>query len=445
LDIMGFLPSFGNFAFTIGAFIVALSVIVAIHEYGHYIVGRLSGIHAEVFSLGFGPVIWSRNDKHGTKWQIAALPFGGYVKFFGDSSAASGKDGETISTLSKEELRRTMHGAPLWARFLTVLAGPVFNFILSIILLTGLALATGVGTYPPVIEKVHALPDGLNELQAGDQLLAINGVKYPQAEYFYEFLETLPVARQLDYTVLRNGREITVSGPALSPTRVASVTPGWAAEKAGIKMDDVIMAIDGQDVFEFGQIIPLIEKSAGNPVVVKLWRDGQILEVTLKATQRDIPKADNSFETRYLMGVSGEFFFTPATRSPGLGEALSMGADRTWGIVTQSLSGLYHMVAGKISSCNISGPIMIAKISGQMASQGLVDFIFFIALLSTAIGLMNLFPVPVLDGGHLVFFAYEAVTGKPPSDGALRILMTVGLVLILSLMVFAVTNDLFCP
>lgn len=445
MDFMGILPSFGSFAFTIVAFIVALSIIVAIHEYGHYIIGRLSGIHAEVFSLGFGPVIWARDDKHGTKWQIAAIPLGGFVKFLGDSSAASGKDGEMISTLSKAELRRTMHGAPLWARFLTVLAGPVFNFIFSIILLTGLALSTGIRTHPPVIETVHQLPGGVNELQAGDKLVAINGVAFPEAQGFAAFADALPTTRQLDYTVLRDGREITVLGPPLSPPRVAHVTPGWSAEAAGIKKGDVVLAIGGQEVFEFGQMIPLINASAGAPTVIKLWRGGEILEVTIKATQRDLPRADNSFDTRYLMGVSGGQFFDAATRNAGIGEALGIGVDRTWGIITQSLSGLYHMVAGKISSCNISGPITIAKVSGQMAQQGVANFIFFIALLSTAIGLMNLFPVPVLDGGHLVFFAYEAVTGKPPSDKALRILMTVGLVMILSLMVFAITNDLRCP
>ena len=128
------IPQFGGFAFTILAFVVALSIIVAIHEYGHYIVGRWSGIHAEVFSLGFGPVLASRVDKHGTKWQFAALPFGGYVKFLGDADAASGKDAVAIDALDAQERRRSMHGAPLWARAATVAAGPIFNFILSILI-----------------------------------------------------------------------------------------------------------------------------------------------------------------------------------------------------------------------------------------------------------------------------------------------------------------------
>ena len=445
MELAGLIPTFGNFAFTIAAFVIALSVIVAIHEYGHYIVGRWSGIHADVFSLGFGPVVWSRHDKHGTKWQIAALPFGGYVKFMGDSSAASGKDGEVISTLTKEELRRTMHGAPLWARFATVLAGPVFNFILAIIVFAGLALSSGVASYPPTIETIHQLPSDEYGLQAGDKLFAINGIELPDEEGYSDFTEALPITPTLDYTVIRDGAKVTVLGPQLSPPRVAHVSPGWAAEAAGLKEGDVILAIGDQEVFEFGQMIPIINDTKGEPTVLQIWREGEVVEITIEAQKRDLPKSDNSFDTRYIIGISGTSFFTSAVENIGLGDSIVIGGERTWGVITQSISGLYHMVTGAISSCNMSGPIGIAKVSGQMASQGGESFIFFIALLSAAVGLLNLFPIPVLDGGHLVFFAYEAVTGKPPSDKALQIMMTTGLVLILSLMVFAVTNDLFCP
>ena len=151
MDIFSLIPQFGGLLYTVLAFVVALSVIVAVHEYGHYIVGRWSGIHAEVFSIGFGPVLWSRIDKHGTRWQIAILPLGGYVKFLGDANAASGKDSsamEEITEQSPEELRRTMHGAPLWARAATVAAGPIFNFVMSILVFGLIFWSQGVSREP---------------------------------------------------------------------------------------------------------------------------------------------------------------------------------------------------------------------------------------------------------------------------------------------------------
>jgi regulator of sigma E protease len=172
---MEFIPDFGGLAFTLVAFIAALSIIVAIHEYGHYIVGRWSGIHAEVFSIGFGPVLFARTDRHGTKWQLAALPFGGYVKFLGDADAASGKDAAAIDALDVEERRRSMHGAPLWARSATVAAGPVFNFILSILIFASVLMIAGRPAEEPVVGTPAALPADMATLEAGDLITSIDG------------------------------------------------------------------------------------------------------------------------------------------------------------------------------------------------------------------------------------------------------------------------------
>jgi regulator of sigma E protease len=159
----------------------------------------------------------------------------------------------------------------------------------------------------------------------------------------------------------------------------------------------------------------------------------------------DLPSPDGGFETRWLIGVTGGLFFDPEITRVGPGTALLAGGETVVNVVQTSLSGLWHMITGAISSCNLQGPIGIAETSGAAASQGLDSFFWFVAVLSTAVGLLNLFPIPVLDGGHLLFHAFEAVTGRPPSDRAMRIFMTVGLTLILSLMLFALTNDLFCP
>jgi regulator of sigma E protease len=446
VDIFGLIPSFGGFVWTVAAFIVALSVIIAIHEYGHYIVGRWSGIKAEVFSIGFGPVLASRTDRHGTKWQIAALPFGGYVKFLGDAGAASDKDEEVMAGLTEDEKRHSMHGAPLWARAATVFAGPAFNFILSFLIFAILLLVRGTAADPITVADIRPLPGAAEYgLRSGDVILAVEGRDVPDTEGFSTFADSVDPAPTLTYTVERDGREIDVEGPWLYPPIVAGTTPDWAADRAGLKEGDVITAIDGRPIFDFGELRDLVGNSDGQPLRLDVWRGGEVIPFTLTPARRDIPLAEGGFETRWLIGLSGGLAFDPALETPSIPEALAYGADQTAFIVRSSLSGLYHMVAGKISTCNLSGPIGIAETSGQAASQGWVSFVWFIAMLSTAVGLINLFPIPILDGGHLVFYAFEAMTGRPPSDRALKYLMAGGLTIMLALMLFSVGNDLICP
>lgn len=443
MDLTQLLPQFGSFAFTIVSFVVALSIIVAIHEYGHYIVGRWSGIKAEVFSLGFGPVLWSRMDRHGTRWQIAALPFGGYVKFLGDSNAAS----VGAEAVAEEEKRRTMLGAPLWARAATVAAGPIFNFILSIAIFTGVILWQGQTADPLTYESAGDLgPTFVNQLQKGDQILAIAGVPTPGAEDFEGYLDKLPVQPELAYTVSRGGTETTVQGPWPYPPLVKALSPNSAAYDSGMKVGDVITAVDGQPIFAFQQLIDAVTAAGGRSLVLDVWRDGQMRTFTMTPRRMDVPQGDGSFKTRWLIGITGGLFFEPMTEPVGPWTALTAGAAQLWYILTSSLSGLGHMVTGAISSCNLSGPIGIAQTSGAMASQGASSFIWFVAVLSAAVGLLNLLPVPVLDGGHLMFHAYEAISRRAPSDRALRVLMAAGLTILLSLMIFAVANDLvLCP
>ena len=446
MDLAGLIPTFGNIIWTIAAFVAALSVIVAIHEYGHYIVGRWSGIKAEVFSIGFGPVLASRIDRHGTKWQVAALPFGGFVKFLGDAGAASDKDEAVMDGLSREERRATMHGAPLWARTLTVAAGPVFNFILSFLIFAVLIMYRGVAADPITVDELRALPEApVAGLQSGDVILEVEGEPVPATDDFSTFARDIPPSPELTYTVERDGQVIEVPGPWLYPIYVTSVTPNWAADEAGLEVGDVITAVDGAGIFDFEQLRELVGDSDGAALTLDVWREGEMLEFTLTPARRDLPLPDGGFETRWLIGLSGGLAFEPASTTPSLGEAAAYGVEQIRFIITSSLSGLYHMVAGKISTCNLSGPIGIAETSGQAASQGWFSFVYFIALLSTAVGLINLFPIPVLDGGHLVFYAFEAVTGRPPSDRALKYLMVGGLTLMLALMLFSVGNDLVCP
>ncbi|MFK7744010.1 MAG: RIP metalloprotease RseP [Roseobacter sp.] len=460
MDIMALIPQFGGLIWTLAAFILALSVIVAIHEYGHYIVGRWSGIHADVFSIGFGPILYSRVDKRGTRWQIAALPFGGYVKFAGDANAASGKDEDAMAQAQTDpaRLRATMHGAPLWARSATVAAGPIFNFALSILVFAGVMMVNGVSKDPLTVGELRPLPldarweqpgeENTPRLLPGDEIIGINGGVLPSTEdpeAYRAFIDSLPFDPALGYLVSRDGEEIGVLGPYVSPPLVTGLSPQSAAIRAGVEIGDVVVAVNGDRIFAFEELRTAVEGGNGETLALTLWRNGQNVDVDLTPKRVDEPQDDGGFVTHWRIGIAGGLAFEPATQTPSVGEALSSGVQQTWRIINGSLSGLGHMITGAISTCNLSGPIGIAQTSGAMASQGADNFIWFIAVLSTAVGLLNLFPVPALDGGHLVFYAYEAVSGKPPSDKALRVLMTFGLATVLTLMLFALGNDIFCP
>ena len=449
MDIVSLIPQFGGLIWTIVAFILALSVIVAIHEYGHYIVGRWSGIHADVFSIGFGPVLWSRHDRRGTKWQVAALPFGGYVKFAGDSNAASGKDVAAMEAAARdpEAFRSTMHGAPLWARTATVAAGPVFNFVLSILVFAAVAFIGGQDREPLTVGALEPLPVETRGLEPGDVLLEVGGVPVPArtSDAYSEFLDTIPKEPVLTYRVLRNGVETEVQDAYLLPALVSGLSPQSAALDVGMAVGDVVTAIDGTPVFAFSQLKDAVESSDGRVLQLDVWRNGQELTFALAPKRRDEPQADGGFRTEWRIGVASGLSIEPARESLGPGASLLRGVQRTGDIISGSITGLWHMIAGNIGTCNLSGPVGIAQVSGQMASQGVLSFVVFIAVLSTAVGLLNLFPIPALDGGHLVFYAYEAVVGRPPSDSALRFLMTIGLTLVLSLMIFALWNDFRCP
>ncbi len=441
----GLIPSFGSAAFTILAFVVALSVIVAVHEYGHYIVGRWTGIKAEVFSLGFGPVLFARTDRHGTRWQVAALPFGGYVKFLGDANAAS--IGGAEARVPRAERRHTMLGAPIWARALTVAAGPAFNFLFSILLFLALIMTQGRPSDPLTVASLAPLPPAYGQgLLAGDEVLAIAGLPITAEGGFEGDPAALPPEPVLDWTVRRGGEELVVPGPHPVPTLVAGVNPDSAAWDAGLQAGDVVTAVGGEPVVAFDQLVEAVIASQGAPLRLTVWRAGEELEFTLLPRRTDLPLPEGGFETRWLIGLTGGAVFEPVTETPGLPAALGASVAQIWFIITSSLSGIAHMVTGAISTCNLSGPVGIAETSGAMASQGAATFLSFVAVLSTAVGLMNLFPIPVLDGGHLVFHAWEAVAGKPPGDRALRVLMAAGLSVILTLMAWAVANDLFlCP
>lgn len=444
MDLTQILPALGGTAWTLIFFVLALSVIVAIHEYGHYIVGRWCGIHAEVFSLGFGPVLFARTDRHGTKWQIAALPFGGYVKFLGDANAASvGSDG----TVPESELRRTMIGAPLWARAATVAAGPIFNFILAIAIFAGYLMWNGTERNPLTYGSAPELPAiYTSELLPGDEIITIGGIPMNDDDPSTGTTDDIPVSATVDYEIIRDGTEMTVTGPFPILPLVLGVAPRSAADDAGVKVGDFITAVDGEPMIAFRDVIVAKDQAGEKPLELTVQRGEETLTLAMSPRRVDLPLAEGGFEQRYLVGINGGLFFEGERDSVGLWTAVKSGSWQLWQRITTSLSGLWHMLTGAISSCNLSGPVAIAQTSGSLAQQGAGSFVLFIGILSAAVGLLNLFPIPVLDGGHLVFHAYEAVARRKPSEFALRVLMSGGLAIIGTLMVFALLNDLvLCP
>ena len=433
----------GGTVWTVAFFVIALSVIVFVHEYGHYIVGRWSGIHSEVFSIGFGPVLFSRTDKRGTRWQVAAIPFGGYVKFLGDADGSSVRKAD-VSGLSAAERRHTMAGAPLWARAATVVAGPFFNFILTFVLLAGLALAIGVPREEPTVGAMRAFPFEGPSLQEGDVIRAVEGQPTPDWERFAAVTDGLKGKALVAYTVQRGSEEMVVNGPHPLAPVIGDVQLRSAAMDAGLQEGDVILKAGGKDVRYFDELPEIVTASKGEPVTLTVWRDGKIFEQTLTPRIRTVDDGEGGFTDRYLLGLYSGMFFEPATRSVGPGEAATNALTGMWTMTTTTFSGLWHMIQGAISSCNLSGAIGMAEVAGDAARNGAESFVGMLAILSLGIGILNLFPIPVLDGGHLVFFAYEAVTRRQPSEGALRVLMTVGLTLVLSIMIFGLSRDLMC-
>ncbi|MBM3606172.1 MAG: RIP metalloprotease RseP, partial [Alphaproteobacteria bacterium] len=350
---------------TLAAFVVALAVIVTVHEYGHYIVGRWSGIRAEVFSVGFGPRLLSRRDRRGTEWQVAAIPLGGYVRFMGDDNVASAGPGRRVDPALR---RQTLQGAPLWARFSTLLAGPVFNFILSILIFGGFVIVQGVASEEVRVGRVSEAPPGIeNQLQPGDRVLAVGDVSVQSWSDLGRAAEDLPLAAQQPWRIERQGTELTVTGPDPMPARISGVAPRSAAAEAGLRAGDVVLAIDGQPVTRFTQMREAVEAAAGEPLALRVWRPGAgELDVTLRPKLSDLPAQGGGFEQRWLIGVTGgESFFVPQTRRAGPLEALALGAGQTWGIITSSITGLWAMISGQIGTCNLGGAISIAASTGQ--------------------------------------------------------------------------------
>lgn len=449
MELIASIPVLGGLLATVIPFLVVLGVVVFVHEYGHYIVGRWCGIHAEVFSVGYGRPIRRWKDRRGTIWQIAVLPLGGYVKFLGDENASSFGSTEGLAGMDAAARARTFPGASVGRRALTVLAGPVFNFILSIVVFACMILWQGRAVETPTVGELLVPVEAPYDLQSGDVILAVDGTPVENYGDVYAALSEADPTTDLPLTVARDGNERNIVSPFLLPPLVAGVTPFSAAADAGLTAGDLILELGGQKLHSFEELRQIVLASEGVELPMIVLRDGNNVDLTIKPKITETPKEDGEgWEKRVMIGVAGTLAFRPQAETPGILDAIKGGANEVWRVITISLDGLWHILRGAfgaedgLSADNINGPLGIAQISGESARQGIESFINLIALLSTAIGMLNLFPIPILDGGHLMIFGYEALTGRQPHEKVLNFATSLGFVLLMALMLFATYNDI---
>lgn len=365
--------AFGFLTGYIVPFLIVLTIVVFVHEMGHYLVGRWCGIRVLAFSIGFGPELAGFTDRKGTRWKLCAIPLGGYVKFFGDESAASTPDRAGYAAMTEDERRHSFPGASLWRRAATVAAGPIANFILAIAIFA---------------------------------------------------------------TVF------TLYGRTISDPVVAEVQPGSAAEAAGIEPGDVFVAIDGEAVTTFDDVRRYVSSRPEVEITITMRRDGAERDFTIVPAREEI--TDN-FGNRMEVGLIGVVTDNETgnfrTQEYGPIEAVGEGVRESAYIVTRTFQYIGNIITGREKADQLGGPIRVAQVSGQMATLGWLALIQLTAVLSVSIGLLNLMPVPMLDGGHLAFYAIEGLRGRPLGENAQEIAFRIGLAMVLMLMVFATWND----
>ena len=354
------------------AFIFCLSIIVFVHEFGHYFVGKITGIHAEVFSIGFGPVLLSINDKNGTKWQVAAFPFGGFVKFLGDKNSAGSSELRIKPTKDAAIFNRaSMQGAPLWARFMTVAAGPFFNFIFSGLIFFLIYMNQGITKLPLTVDKVFDSPYQ-QPFETGDIVRSVNGIEIKNDLNNLTGLVGESFSKEyFTYVVERNGNLVTLNEVIQNPPRITQVLPKSSAIAAGLAKGDLILSLNFKKINNFNQVKEAVEASKGEVLHVEFWRKGSVYKTELKPIIVDVPIETGGFERIYRIGIVSDYFpFQPATTRQSISWAFISSIESIYLIMEGSVKGLYHILFGNISSCNLSGPISIAETSGQMVKQG---------------------------------------------------------------------------
>ncbi|MDT8375821.1 MAG: RIP metalloprotease RseP [Mariprofundaceae bacterium] len=437
------------------AFIVAIALLIAVHEYGHFIVARKLGIKVEKFSIGFGPALiswWSRDGE--VQYVIAAIPFGGYVKMLGEG--LSEQEGDATEQLSDEERLRAFDVQPPWKRASVAVAGPLFNFFFAILayMLIGWI---GQAAMPPVIGSIApasvAEQSGMLE---GDIIRTLNGSPVHSWEQVEEKMKQLagnsavmevdrngtmiPMRFNLPATeqdvLLVNVSEVSLGIFPGVKVVADSVAADSAAGQGGILPGDYILQAQGTPVTNIRELIEIIRSRAGETVSLQVRRNETVLNLTV------IPTADESGYGRIGVRLAASPMHEPVIYRMGVVEGFFFGFERTWEMTTMTIQVLGKMVTSAISPENLGGPIAIAQLAGKTAELGIIAFMSFLALISVNLAVLNLLPIPVLDGGHLAYIALEKVRGKPLSPTTMERTQIIGISLIVVLMLFAFYNDL---
>jgi regulator of sigma E protease len=438
-----------------GAFIIALGILVAVHEWGHYYIARLCGVYVKRFSIGFGKPIWSKVDKHGTEFALAAIPLGGYVRMLD----------ERVDEVPPEMASQAFNNKSVGKRMAIIAAGPGVNFIFAAIALYAMFLI-GISTIKPVIGEVS--PDSI-AAQAGltgnMEIIAVGSRETPDWEAVnlelmsYIGQESMPVtvvsesdsARQRVLDIAGWNFDPDSESPlrslGISPFRpgatltVAYVAEQTAASEAGLQQNDEIVALDGQPVTAWEDLVAQIKNRPGEQVEIRVNRAGQTYDLSATIGRRDTPEGQDGY-----LGVSP--FAEPwpegyvFTHQYGLLEAVGKAVDKTWRLMTLSVEMIGKLITGDVSVKNLSGPIAIAQGAGNSAGYGLVYFLSFLALISVNLGIVNLLPLPMLDGGHLMYFTIEWITGRPVPEEVQEWGFRIGAMLLFTIMSIAIFNDI---
>ncbi len=440
--------------FTVVSFLVALSILIAVHEYGHFWVARKAGVKVLRFSIGFGKQLWSyRGRVDGTEYSLSAIPLGGYVKMLDE------REGEVAA----EELHRAFNRQPVAKRFAIVAAGPGFNLIFAIFAYW-LVFINGVPGLVPVVGEVIPQSVGAEAgIRSGEQVTAVAGVETPTWEVVLDRIlpyalrkEAVEVAlltpegeerrATLDFSTIVGEPEpetiVTSFGlrprsPAADPV-VAEVMPESPAQQAGLQAGDRILAIDNQPIKTWEDLHQIVLKHPGQPLRFSVERGGAPL--TLEISPEAIKQDDQTFGRIGASAQVDQSLLTELRYSPLA--AVAAAADKTWDMAKLTLWSLQAMVTGQLSMKNISGPVTIAIYAKESASMGISRFLSFLGLLSVSLAVLNLLPVPVLDGGHLMFYVAESIKGSPLSERVEALGQKIGLAFILALMTIALYNDL---